>query len=200
MPRPLLVLSGVEGAGAATADNGNALEEVPADGAGLTTAPNDSDVAGAVVTDVVFAGATVLVVVGLSTLESLLCVWGVVLCIVVVGALTVVGAVVDGAPFNCTEASGADFLMSLCDFRAGEGSLVAEVFAPVVVVFEESWARSCPKAINCSARADVGSTFSTSVKAAKAASDSTCPANRRDDSKCFMGSSSVTCFGEPWRK
>lgn len=79
MPRPLLVLSWVEGAGAATADNGNALEEVPAEGAGLTAAPKDSDVAGAVVTDVAFAGATVLGVVGLSALESLFCVWGVVL-------------------------------------------------------------------------------------------------------------------------
>lgn len=108
-----------------------------------------------------------------------------------------VDAVVDGAPLGCTEASGADFLMSLWDFRAGEVSFMAEMgFAPIVAVFEESWARSCPKAINCSARVDAGLTFSSSVNATNAASDRACPVNRRDDSKCFMDSSSVTASGE----
>ena len=76
IPRPLLVLSCVDEPGAATADNGNALEDVP-EGVGLKTAPNDSDVVGAVVTDVVFAGAMVLDVLGLTPVESLLTVCGV---------------------------------------------------------------------------------------------------------------------------
>jgi hypothetical protein len=78
IPRPPLLLSCVDELGAATADNGDALREVP-EGAGLMTAPNDNEVAGAVVTDVVFAGATVLNVLGLATVESLLTVSGVVL-------------------------------------------------------------------------------------------------------------------------
>ena len=71
IPRPLLVLSWIDEPGAATADNGNALEAVPVEGAVLRAAPNDSDVA-AVVTDVVFVGATVVCVLGLSAVESLL--------------------------------------------------------------------------------------------------------------------------------
>ena len=71
IPRPLLVLSWIDEPGAATAANGNALEGVPAEGVGLKVAPNDSDVA-AVVTDVVFVGATVVGVLGLSAVESLL--------------------------------------------------------------------------------------------------------------------------------
>ena len=72
IPRPLLVLSWIDEPGAATADNGNALEAVPAEGAVLKAAPNNSDVAGAVFTDVVFVGATVVDVLGLSAVESLL--------------------------------------------------------------------------------------------------------------------------------
>ena len=71
IPRPLLVLSCVDEPGAATADNGNALEAVPVEGAVLKAAPNDSDVAGAVVTDVVFVGARVVDVLGMSAVESL---------------------------------------------------------------------------------------------------------------------------------
>ena len=63
--------------GAATADNGTALEDL--EGAAFKTVPNDSDVAGAVVTEVVFAGATVLDVLGLSRVESWLTVCDVVL-------------------------------------------------------------------------------------------------------------------------
>ena len=59
-------------------------------------------------------------------------------------------------------------------------------------MFEESCARSCPKATNCSAPADVEVTLRSSVKADKAVSDSICSIKRRDDSKCFMDSSSVT--------
>ena len=69
IPRPLLVLSCVDEPGAATADNGNALEAVPVEGAVLKAAPNDSDVA-AVVTDMVFVGATVVGVLGMSAVES----------------------------------------------------------------------------------------------------------------------------------
>lgn len=94
-------------------------------------------------------------------------------------------------------ASGTDFLMSLCDFRAVAVSLLLErVLGAVVVVVEESCARSCPNATNGSAPADVGIAFRSSVKADTAASDSTCPAMRSGDSKCFMDSSSVTASSE----
>lgn len=72
IPRPLLVLSWIDEPGAATGDNGNALEAVPVEGVVLKAAPNDSHVAGAVVTDVVFVGAAVVDVLGLSAVESLL--------------------------------------------------------------------------------------------------------------------------------
>ena len=71
IPRPLFALSWIDEPGAATAANGNALEGVPVEGAVLNAAPNDSDVA-AVVTDVVFVGATVVDVLGLRAVESLL--------------------------------------------------------------------------------------------------------------------------------
>ena len=71
-PPSAVVLSWTDGPGAATADNGIALEAVPVEGAVLKAAPNDSDVVGAVVTEVVFVGATVIDVLGLCAVESLL--------------------------------------------------------------------------------------------------------------------------------
>lgn len=64
--------------GTAIAEIGVKLDE--ADAAGLEiAAPNDSDAAGAVVTEVVFVGARALDVLGLDTLESLLTLCSVVL-------------------------------------------------------------------------------------------------------------------------
>jgi hypothetical protein len=78
IPRPPLFLPWLDELGAATADNGNALEDVP-EGPGPATAPKESEVAGAVVTELVVAGAVLLDVVGLRVVESLLRVCGVVL-------------------------------------------------------------------------------------------------------------------------
>jgi len=103
-----------------------------------------------------------------------------------VGALSFVDWVPDAVVVpDCTEASGADFLMSLCGLRIGARSF--EVERLFVVVLFESWAFSCPSATNCSATAE------TEVKHARATANAvgavsacTCPVKRRRDSKCCM--------------
>ena len=102
-----------------------------------------------------------------------------------------VGASTDGeligelvAPLGCTEATGADFLMSLCGLRIGAGSFEVErVFVPVVG--SDTWAFPCPSATNCSPDAAGDSDIST-VITVTGASETIFPAGHGRDSKCCM--------------
>jgi hypothetical protein len=134
IPRPLDELPPwLDELGAATPDREEKLDDV--DVVGLENAlPTDSDVV-VVVVDV-FAGA-VPTVVEFTTVESLL--W-VVEVSEIVGAFREVESVRDVlAPSVCTVANGCDFLMSLCDLRAGAESFPVE--RDFAVVRSVRWAR-----------------------------------------------------------
>ena len=90
------------------------------------------------------------------------------------------------APSSCTEARGADFLMSLWDLRIGAVSFVESVLA---VLRSEVFAFSWPKTINCSAIAWVNE--NSTVSTVSAAIESTA---RRLDSKCCMKSPNAERF------
>ena len=111
------------------------------------------------------------------------------LSIVVVGALSKV-EVEDVVVSGCTEARGADFLMSLWDLRTGAVSFVESVF---VVLRSDVLAFSWPKMINCSPMAWLKE--NSTVSSVSAAIESTAS---RCDSKCCMKSPNAECY-RPYR-
>ena len=126
MARPLVVdfPPEVDELEAATPARPDALDNV--DVVGLESAPaSESDVVGVVVVVDDFVGAIPLEVPDVDDVESLL--WVVVPSTEVVAALSVVE--LDGdviVPLGCTEATGADFRISLCDLRTGADSFEVE--------------------------------------------------------------------------
>jgi hypothetical protein len=139
IPRPLAELPPllVE-PGAATPATGDVLDKV--DEVGLERAPaSESDVVGVVTVLDAFAGTTVLDPVEFNDVASFF--WVGALSTAAVGAARDVAPLCDDAiPLGCTEALGADFLMSLCDLRIGAGSFEAE---RVLVVVADVRSETC---------------------------------------------------------
>jgi hypothetical protein len=196
IPRPLALEFPplLDEPGAATPAMGEGLDAVEEDE--LERAPaSESDAAGVVEVVDDCAGATALDAVEFNDVASLRGVGA--LSTTAVDVLRDVDPVCDDVvAFGCTDARGADFLMSLCDLRTGAGSFEVErVFAGAAGVRSGVWAFSCPSAINCSADAN-GIEESSTVSAMTAASERRCPADSGRDSKCCMNPPRVTSASE----